>query len=56
MILKLRIECVRGWYFEEPCIRVIEIDENMDLLDLHEAIQDTINFGRDHPFEFYLAR
>jgi hypothetical protein len=37
------------------CIRVIEIDENMDLVDLHEAIQDAVNFGRDHPFEFYLA-
>ena len=55
MILKLRIECVRGWYFKETCIRVIEIDENMDLVDLHEAIQDAVNFGRDHPFEFYLA-
>jgi hypothetical protein len=55
MILKLRIECVRGWYLKEPCIRVIEINENMDLLDLHEAIQDAINFDRDHPFEFFLA-
>jgi hypothetical protein len=55
MILKLKIECVRGWYFKEACIRVIEIDENMDLLDLHEAIQDAVNFGRDHAFEFYLA-
>ena len=56
MILKLRIECVRGRFFKEPCIRVIEIDENMNLLNLHGAIQDAINFGRDHPFEFYLAR
>jgi len=55
MILKLKIECVRGWYFKETCIRVIEIDENMDLLDLHDAIQDAVNFGRDHPFDFYLA-
>ena len=55
MILKLRIECVRGHFLNEPCIRLIEIDENMDLLDLHEAIQDAVNFGRDHPFEFYLA-
>ena len=55
MILKLRIECVRGHFLNDPCIRLIEIDENMDLLDLHEAIQDAVNFGRDHPFEFYLA-
>jgi hypothetical protein len=55
MILKLKIECVSGWYLKETCTRVIEIDENMDLLDLHEAIQDAVEFGRDHPFEFYLA-
>jgi hypothetical protein len=55
MIFKLRIECVRGWYLKERCIRVIEIDENTDLLELHEAIQDAFGFGRDHPFAFYLA-
>ncbi len=55
MILKLSIECVRGHYLEETCIRVIEFDENTDLYDLHEAIQDAINFGCDHPFSFYLA-
>jgi hypothetical protein len=55
MILKLKIECVSGWYLKETCIRVIEVDENMDLLHLHEVIQDAVNFERDHPFEFYLA-
>ena len=23
--------------------------------DLHDAIQDAVDFGRDHPFEFFLA-
>ncbi len=55
MILKLNIECVNGWYFEETCIRVMEVDENINLYDLHEAIQDAVNFDRDHPFDFYLA-
>ena len=55
IILKLEIECVRGRYLREPCIRVIEVDENTNLLDLHETIQDTINFDRDHLFEFFLA-
>ena len=55
MILKLSIECVRGHYLQEPCIRVIEIDENTDLYDLHEVIQDAVDFERDHPFGFYLA-
>jgi hypothetical protein len=27
----------------------------MSLHDLHEKIQDAVSFGRDHPFEFYLA-
>lgn len=24
-------------------------------MDLHEAIQDAVEFGRDHPFEFFIA-
>ena len=55
MILTLTIECVRGAYLRERCIRVIEIHAKASLYDLHDAIQDTIKFGRDHPFEFFLA-
>jgi Plasmid pRiA4b ORF-3-like protein len=55
MILTLTIDCVLGAYLKEPCIRVIEIEEADTLYDLHDAIQDAVNFGRDHPFEFYLA-
>mgnify|MGYP005642590551 FL=1 len=55
VIFKLRIECVRGCYLKETCIRVIEIDESMDLVDLHGTIQDAVNFDHDHPFKFYLA-
>jgi hypothetical protein len=55
MILTLTIECVRGAYLKEPFLRVIEIDEKACLYDLHKVIQDTVKFGRDHPFEFFLA-
>ncbi len=55
MILTLTIDCVCGAYLKEPCIRVIEIDEKACLYDLHDAIQDAVEFGRDHPFEFFLA-
>ncbi len=55
MILTLTIECVRGAYLRERCIRVIEIHAKASLYDLHDAIQDTVKFGRDHPFEFFLA-
>ncbi len=56
MIWTMRIECVWGWYLEEECIRVIEIDSKASLYDLHEVIQDTVEFDRDHPFEFYAGR
>jgi hypothetical protein len=55
MIWTLRIECVYGWYLEVRCTRVIEVDENCSLHDLHEAIQDAVRFGRDHPFIFFIA-
>jgi hypothetical protein len=55
MILTLTIECVRGAYLRERCIRVIEIHAKASLYDLHDAIQDTVKFGRDHPFEFFLT-
>jgi hypothetical protein len=29
--------------------------EEARLYDLHEAIQDAVQFGRDHPFQFFLA-
>ena len=55
MILTLAIECVRGAYLKETCTRVIEIDERASLWDLHDAIQEAFEFGRDHPFDFFLA-
>ena len=55
MILTLTIKCVFGHYLEEQCIRIIEFEENTSLYDLHDAIQDAVSFGRDHPFTFYIA-
>jgi hypothetical protein len=55
MILTLTIDCVRGVYLKEQCIRVIEMDEKACLYDLHDAIQHAVDFGQDHPFEFFLA-
>lgn len=56
MIWTLRIECVWGWYLEEECVRIVEIASMSSLYDLHEVIQDVVDFGRDHPFEFYAGR
>ena len=55
MVLKLRVECVAGAYLEEPCVRVIAMDDSASLWELHEAIQDAVSFGRDHPYDFYTA-
>lgn len=55
MIWTLHIKCVYGWYLELPCTRIIEMSENSCLYDLHEAIQQAVMFGRDHPFEFFIA-
>lgn len=56
MIWTLRIECIWGMYLEEECIRIMEIDSKSSLLDLHEAIQDAVDFDRDHLFEFFGGR
>jgi hypothetical protein len=56
MIWTLRIECVFGHYLEEECIRTIEIESGSSLLDLHDTIQDVVDFDRDHLFEFFAGR
>jgi hypothetical protein len=38
------------------CVRVIEIKSNATLLELHEAIQEAVNFDNDHLFDFFMAR
>ncbi len=38
------------------CIRVIEIESSASFLQLHEAIQDVVDFDNDHLFQFYLGR
>ncbi|MFA6716442.1 MAG: hypothetical protein WC082_02170 [Victivallales bacterium] len=55
MIFTLTVKCVFGRYLEDECIRVIEIEKDASLYALHAAIQDAVEFDRDHPFEFYTA-
>ncbi len=56
MIWTLTIECVMGMYLKHECIRKVEIDSEASLLDLHDVIQDAVNFDRDHPFAFFAGR
>jgi hypothetical protein len=55
MILTLTVRCVWGAYLNGDCVRVIEIDDEATLFDLHNAIQDAVAFDRDHPFSFFVA-
>ena len=55
MVLKLRVECMRGRFYEHECVRIIAMDDSSSLLDLHDMIQDAVSFDRDHPFDFYTA-
>ncbi len=55
-IFTLTVQCMTGINLCDTCIRVIEISESDSLYDLHDIIQDSVNFGNDHPFEFYLGR
>ena len=38
------------------CVRVIEIEPNASLLQLHEAIQEAVDFDNDHLFELFIGR
>ncbi|MFC1834600.1 hypothetical protein ACFL2Q_07685 [Thermodesulfobacteriota bacterium] len=55
MILTLTVECVRGRFLEDQCIRLIEIDENACLYDLSRVILNAVGFEQDHLFQFYTA-
>lgn len=56
MIWTLRVECIAGSYLEEECVRTIEINSKSSLYDLHDAIQNAVDFDRDHLFEFFAGR
>jgi pRiA4b ORF-3-like protein len=56
MIWTFRIECIGGIYIKEDCVRVVEIDSGISLLNLHEIILSLVGFDRDHLFEFFAGR
>jgi len=56
MIWTLSVKPVGGLYLEEDCVRVIEIGSRASLYTLHDAIQDAVDFDRDHLYEFFAGR
>lgn len=51
MIYTLNLRAVSGAYLAEECIRVLEIDENDTLEDLHFSIQKAVSFDNDHLYD-----
>ncbi len=41
---------------QSECVRVIEIKSSATFLQLHEAIQDAVDFDNDHLFDFFIGR
>ncbi len=56
MIWTLTIECIGGRFWEEECIRKVELESNTSLYDLHLFIQQMMDFDNDHLFEFFVGR
>lgn len=55
MILTLNVKCFVYTEDDSECRRVIEIDENATLEELHLIIQESVNFYNDHLYEFFIA-
>ncbi len=58
MILTLKIEKLfDGYYVEEfvPCERIIEVEDNTTLEELHLIILESVEFDEDHMYEFFIA-
>ncbi len=57
MILKLKIELLKFYHYNEfeEWYRVIELDEDTTLAEIHIMIQELIDFENDHLYEFFVA-
>ena len=53
---RLRVSLASGpWTDGEECVRYIDFPERACLYDLHEAIQEAVEFDNEHPFFFFTA-
>lgn len=53
MIWTLKVSCLAGPYHDAECIRIIEVDEEASLYDIHVAIQDAVHFDDECEFAFF---
>lgn len=53
---RLRISLVSGpWTDGEECVRFVDVEDRACLYDLHEAIQEAVEFDNEHQFFFFQA-
>ena len=55
-IWTIKIECVFGWYLEEPVTKLCEVASTFTLEELYDFILDSFNFDNDHMHEFFISR
>lgn len=56
MVHQLRVTCLTGPWFDDECVRFIELSNHVNLYDLHVAIQEAVDFDEAFPFYFFTAR
>lgn len=56
MIWTINVILYAAFYDDISWEAIIEVDSSSKLDDLHVAIQKFVEFGDDHPYEFYSAR
>ena len=56
MIYTLTVECIGGLHLRGGCVRVIEIEDDATLEDLHVAIRRAVAFDDDHLYDFHAGR
>ncbi len=56
MIWTFKIKLASSPLTDQPWSADIEIDSSATLEDLHLAVQDAVEFGNDHLYEFYISK
>ncbi len=56
MIWTIKIELIFGIYAKGKWDAIVEMDSTSTLEELHFIIQDAVEFGNDHMYEFYISR
>jgi hypothetical protein len=56
MLWQIKVDLEFGVFFQEDCTKIMEIDSESTLEDLHLAIQEAVEFDNDHMYSFFIAR